>query len=83
MSLAGHIVLVTGAAGTLGQATAVAVRAAGGTVIAKCESRHGRLDGLVNNAGIVHVGSPGPTRSPPASSTCSPRRPRSSPVPKW
>jgi NAD(P)-dependent dehydrogenase (short-subunit alcohol dehydrogenase family) len=83
LTLTGHIVLVTGAAGTLGRATAEAVRAAGGTVvatdlaagdgivlahdvtseadwarvIAECEARHGRLDGLVNNAGIVHLGS--------------------------
>jgi NAD(P)-dependent dehydrogenase (short-subunit alcohol dehydrogenase family) len=83
MSLDGHIVLITGAAGTLGRATAEAVRTAGGTVIAtdlspgagvdlahdvtseagwaaviaECEARHGRLDGLVNNAGIVHLGS--------------------------
>jgi NAD(P)-dependent dehydrogenase (short-subunit alcohol dehydrogenase family) len=83
MPLTGHIVLITGAAGTLGRATAEAVRAAGGavvatdlaagdgidlahdvtaetgwaTVIAAIEARHGRLDGLVNNAGIVHLGS--------------------------
>ena len=83
MTLTGYIVLITGAAGTLGRATAEAVRAAGGTVlatdlspgdgidlahdvtsegdwaavIAECGSRHGRLDGLVNNAGVVHVGS--------------------------
>jgi NAD(P)-dependent dehydrogenase (short-subunit alcohol dehydrogenase family) len=83
MTLAGHIVLVTGAAGTLGRATMQAVRAAGGTVlatdlrpsdgidlahdvtseadwaavIAECDTRHGRLDGLVNNAGVVHLGS--------------------------
>jgi NAD(P)-dependent dehydrogenase (short-subunit alcohol dehydrogenase family) len=89
MTLSGHIVLVTGAAGTLGRAIADAIRAAGGTVfatdlasddgdgidngidlahdvtseagwarvIAECEARHGRLDGLVNNAGIVHLGS--------------------------
>jgi NAD(P)-dependent dehydrogenase (short-subunit alcohol dehydrogenase family) len=83
MSLAGHIVLVTGAAGTLGRATAAAIRAAGGTalatdlspregvdlaqdvtseadwarVIGEAEARHGRLDGLVNNAGIVQLGS--------------------------
>jgi NAD(P)-dependent dehydrogenase (short-subunit alcohol dehydrogenase family) len=83
MSIDGHIVLVTGAAGTLGRATAQAIRAAGGAVvatdlaagegidlthdvtaeadwaavIAECEARHGRLDGLVNNAGIVHLGS--------------------------
>ena len=83
MSLTGQIVLVTGAAGTLGRATADAIRAAGGTAIttdlgdddgidlahdvtseagwaaaiAWIEVRHGRLDGLVNNAGIVHLGS--------------------------
>lgn len=83
MNLAGHVVLVTGAAGTLGRATAEAIRAAGGTVvatdlvpndgvdlahdvtseagwdrvIAECSARHGRLDGLVNNAGIAHLGS--------------------------
>ena len=82
MSLTGHIVLVTGAAGTLGRATAEAVRAAGGivvatdlrpgegidlahdvtseagwaAVIAECEARHGRLDGLVNNAGVIVQG---------------------------
>jgi NAD(P)-dependent dehydrogenase (short-subunit alcohol dehydrogenase family) len=81
--LTGHIILVTGAAGTLGRATAQAIRTAGGTVlatdlsegggvdlahdvtseadwarvIAHCETRHARLDGLVNNAGIVHLGS--------------------------
>ncbi len=83
MTLTGRIVLITGAAGTLGRATAEAVRAAGGTVvatdlrpgegvdlahdvtseagwaavIAECGSRHGRLDGLVNTAGVVHIGS--------------------------
>ena len=83
MTLSGHIVLITGAAGTLGRAIADAVRAAGGTVfatdlvpgdgidlahdvtseadwaaiIAEVQTRHGRLDGLVNNAGIVHLGS--------------------------
>jgi len=83
MTLTGHIILVTGAAGTLGRAIADAIRAAGGTAIATdlqtgdgidlahdvtseadwartiaaCEARHGRLDGLVNNAGIVHRGS--------------------------
>jgi NAD(P)-dependent dehydrogenase (short-subunit alcohol dehydrogenase family) len=83
VSLPGHIVLITGAAGTLGRAMAEAVRAAGGTVaatdlrsgegvdlahdvtseadwarvVAECEARHGRLDGLVNNAGIVVIGS--------------------------
>lgn len=81
-ALAGHAVLVTGAAGTLGRAICAAVREAGGTalatdlrraegidlahdvtseadwarVIAEAEARHGRLDGLVNNAGIVHLG---------------------------
>ena len=34
MMLPGHIILITGAAGTLGRATAAAIRAAGGTVIA-------------------------------------------------
>jgi NAD(P)-dependent dehydrogenase (short-subunit alcohol dehydrogenase family) len=83
MSLAGHIVLVTGAAGTLGRAAAEAIRAAGGNVLAtdlspcegvdlahdvtseadwervmaEAEARHGRLDGLVNNAGVVQLGS--------------------------
>ncbi|HUS56039.1 MAG TPA: SDR family oxidoreductase [Thermohalobaculum sp.] len=83
MTLTGHTVLVTGAAGTLGRAIGEAIRAAGGTVfatdltpvdgidcahdvtseadwatvIAEIEARHGRLDGLVNNAGIVHLGS--------------------------
>ncbi len=82
--LTGHVVLITGAAGTLGRATATAVRAAGGTVlatdlagpgegvdlahdvtsetgwarvIAEAGSRHGRIDGLVNNAGIAILGS--------------------------
>jgi len=83
VTLTGHVVLVTGAAGTLGRAIGDAIRAAGGTVfatdlqagdgidlahdvtseaawatvIAACDGRHGRLDGLVNNAGIVHLGS--------------------------
>ena len=83
MMLPGHIILITGAAGTLGRATAAAIRAAGGTVIAtdlqpgddidlphdvtteagwaaviaEVEARHGHLDGLVNNAGIAHLGS--------------------------
>lgn len=83
MSLAGLVVLITGAAGTLGRATAAAVRAAGGEVLATdlaagegidvthdvtkpddwsrvmsaAESRYGRLDGLVNNAGVVSLGS--------------------------
>jgi NAD(P)-dependent dehydrogenase (short-subunit alcohol dehydrogenase family) len=83
VTLTTHIVLITGAAGTLGRAIADAVRATGGTVIAtdlqagdgidiahdvtsgagwagviaEAEARHGRLDGLVNNAGIVHLGS--------------------------
>jgi NAD(P)-dependent dehydrogenase (short-subunit alcohol dehydrogenase family) len=77
-----HIVLVTGALGTLGSAMCSAIAAAGGTAIrsdlatrgavdialdvtseddwqatmAEIERRHGRLDGLVNNAG---VGTPG------------------------
>lgn len=83
MSLSDHVVLITGAAGTIGRATAEAVRAAGGTVlatdlaqaegidlthdvsaaddwarvIAEAEARFGRLDGLVNNAGVVSLGS--------------------------
>jgi 3(or 17)beta-hydroxysteroid dehydrogenase len=77
-----HIVLVTGALGTLGTAMCSAIGAAGGTAIrsdlasrgkvdialdvtseenwkaamAEIERGHGRLDGLVNNAG---VGTPG------------------------
>ncbi|HSF95398.1 MAG TPA: SDR family oxidoreductase [Thermohalobaculum sp.] len=83
MPLTGHVVLITGAAGTLGRAIATAVGAAGGTalttdiapgkgidlvhdvtseadwarVATEAETRHGRLDGLVNNAGIVQLGS--------------------------
>ncbi|HEY7549647.1 MAG TPA: SDR family oxidoreductase [Hyphomicrobiaceae bacterium] len=82
MQLNHHIVLVTGALGTLGTAMCAAIEAAGGTAIrsdlasrgavhialdvtreedwraamAEIERRHGRLDGLVNNAG---VGTPG------------------------
>ncbi|MDT8345060.1 MAG: SDR family oxidoreductase [Thermohalobaculum sp.] len=82
MSLAGHVVLVTGAAGLLGGASVAAIRAAGGIAIATdlapgagidhphdvtseadwqrvveaVAAAHGRLDGLVNAAGIVHVG---------------------------
>jgi 3(or 17)beta-hydroxysteroid dehydrogenase len=82
MQLKDHIVLVTGALGTLGTAMCAAIEAAGGTAIrsdfgargkadvaldvtreedwqaamAEIERRHGRLDGLVNNAG---VGTPG------------------------
>jgi NAD(P)-dependent dehydrogenase (short-subunit alcohol dehydrogenase family) len=77
-----HIVLVTGALGTLGTAMCTAIEAAGGTAIrsdlaargkvdvaldvtsednwkaaiAEIDRRYGRLDGLVNNAG---VGTPG------------------------
>jgi len=77
-----HIVLVTGALGTLGSAMCTAIEAAGGIAVrsdlatrgvvdialdvtreeywlsamAEIERRHGRLDGLVNNAG---VGTPG------------------------
>ena len=80
--LQGHVVLVTGALGTLGSATCQAIEAAGGTPIrsdlagrgkidialdvtseenwqsamAEIGRSHGRLDGLVNNAG---VGTPG------------------------
>jgi NAD(P)-dependent dehydrogenase (short-subunit alcohol dehydrogenase family) len=82
LQLEGHVVLVTGALGTLGTAMCTAIEAAGGTAIrsdlaargavdltldvtkeedwqaamADIERRHGRLDGLVNNAG---VGTPG------------------------
>ena len=80
--LTGHVVLVTGAAGTLGSAMCVAIEAAGGTAIrsdlagrgapdivldvtqeadwqsavAEIERTHGRLDGLVNNAGVATPG---------------------------
>jgi 3(or 17)beta-hydroxysteroid dehydrogenase len=80
--LKGHVVLVTGALGTLGTAMCAAIETAGGTAIrsdlaargavdialdvtreedwqaalSAIERRHGRLDGLVNNAG---VGTPG------------------------
>ncbi len=81
-SLADRVILVTGAAGTLGRAISSAIEATGGVAIrtdlggrpgmddthdvtseadwqrvtAKIEARFGRLDGLVNNAGIVLVG---------------------------
>lgn len=77
-----RVVLVTGAAGTLGRAISSAIEADGGTVLRSdlagrpgmnhtldvtreedwvavaraIEARHGRLDGLVNNAGIVLLG---------------------------
>ena len=77
-----RIILVTGAAGTLGSAIAAAIEAAGGQSIrtdlagragmdlpldvtredawmetmADIERRHGKLDGLVNNAGIAILG---------------------------
>jgi 3(or 17)beta-hydroxysteroid dehydrogenase len=82
LGLEGHVVLVTGALGTLGSAMCRAIEAAGGTalrsdlaqrgnpdialdvtseenwlaVMAEIGRSHGRLDGLVNNAG---VGTPG------------------------
>ena len=82
LQLKDHIVLVTGALGTLGAATCEAIAAAGGMPIrsdlagrgktdfcldvtreadwseamARIAQNHGRLDGLVNNAG---VGTPG------------------------
>jgi NAD(P)-dependent dehydrogenase (short-subunit alcohol dehydrogenase family) len=82
LQLKGHIVLVTGALGTLGAATCEAIAAAGGMPIrsdlagrgktdisldvtreadwseamVQIAQSHGRLDGLVNNAG---VGTPG------------------------
>jgi len=78
LQLEGHVVLVTGALGTLGAAMCTAIVAAGGKPIrsdlaargkvdialdvtreedwtaamAEIERTHGRLDGLVNNAGI-------------------------------
>jgi 3(or 17)beta-hydroxysteroid dehydrogenase len=81
-ALTGHVVLVTGAAGTLGRAMCAAIEAAGGTAIhsdlagrgapdfaldvtqeadwqsamAEIERTHGRLDGLVNNAGVATPG---------------------------
>jgi len=81
-SLTDRVILVTGAAGTLGRAISAAIEATGGVVIrtdlpdrpgmddahdvtseadwqrviAKLEARFDRLDGLVNNAGIVLVG---------------------------
>jgi len=83
--LDGHVVLVTGASGTLGREISNAVLREGGiafrtdhrgevgenidhlhdvtkeddwwTVIKAIEKRFGRLDGLVNNAGILHMGS--------------------------
>jgi NAD(P)-dependent dehydrogenase (short-subunit alcohol dehydrogenase family) len=81
--LQGKIILITGAAGTVGSAVAAAVTAAGGQavtsdlkagagidvaldvtsesdwqrVVAGIDRNHGRLDGLVNAAGIVALGS--------------------------
>jgi 3(or 17)beta-hydroxysteroid dehydrogenase len=80
-ALAGNIVLVTGAAGTLGRTMCKAIEQAGGTAIrsdlagrgpgialdvtseadwqaavAEIEGTHGRLDGLVNNAGVATAG---------------------------
>lgn len=78
--LDGRIVLVTGAAGTLGAAIAATIGARGGTALCSdlagkadialdvtreqdwlaamqaIEAGHGRLDGLVNNAGLVLLG---------------------------
>jgi NAD(P)-dependent dehydrogenase (short-subunit alcohol dehydrogenase family) len=77
-----RVILVTGAAGTLGRAITAAIEADGGLVLqsdlgsragsglaldvtneadwqrvaAEIAACHGRLDGLVNNAGLVHVG---------------------------
>ena len=81
-ALSGKIILVTGAAGSIGAAVAAAVRAEGGTAVtadlkagaaidhaldvtdeaqwqrmaAAIEKAHGRLNGLVNAAGIAVVG---------------------------
>ena len=83
VDLSGKIVLVTGAAGTIGSAVVQAIKQASGTAIgsdlpgkpgidtildvalesdwqrtnADIEQKYGRLDGLVNAAGIVAVGS--------------------------
>jgi NAD(P)-dependent dehydrogenase (short-subunit alcohol dehydrogenase family) len=80
--LDGRIVLVTGAAGTLGSAVSALISAEGGVAVRsdlagrpgmdlaldvtreedwmaamrEVAARHGRLDGLVNNAGIVTLG---------------------------
>ena len=80
--LTDRIVLVTGAAGTLGRAIATAIEADGGVAVRSdlggqpgmdhaldvtreedwtaiagaIAARHGRLDGLVNNAGIIILG---------------------------
>jgi NAD(P)-dependent dehydrogenase (short-subunit alcohol dehydrogenase family) len=77
-----RVILITGAAGTIGRAIAKAARAAGATVLGAdirpeagvdhefdvtdeaawarvcglIERDHGRLDGLVNNAGVLHIG---------------------------
>ena len=90
LQLDGHIVLVTGALGTLGSAMCKAIEAAGGKAIRSdlaargkvdialdvtkeedwkaaaelIERTHGRLDGLVNNAGI---GTPGDVEQTPFS----------------
>ncbi len=79
-NLTDKIILITGAAGSVGSAVAKAVRDGGGVaittdlsgadrvldvtseadwqrVIAEIRERHGRLDGLVNAAGIVALGS--------------------------
>lgn len=82
MRLDGHVVLVTGALGTLGSAMCTAIESAGGIAIrtdlagrgtpdialdvtkeedwisamAEVERRLGRLDGLVNNAGVAPMG---------------------------
>ena len=83
VDLSGKIVLVTGAAGTIGSAVVQAIKQASGTAIgsdlpgkpgidtildvsleadwqrttADIEQKYGRLDGLVNAAGVVAVGS--------------------------
>jgi NAD(P)-dependent dehydrogenase (short-subunit alcohol dehydrogenase family) len=80
--LDGRIVLVTGAAGTIGRAITAAIEEQGGIAVrtdrpgtagievaldvtqeqdwtaamSAVADRHGRLDGLVNNAGVIHVG---------------------------
>jgi len=56
--LHGKTVLVSGAAGAVGSAVAAAVKEADWRrAAAEIEQRHGSLDGLVNAAGIVALGS--------------------------
>ena len=51
--------IITGASGGIGAATALAIarEGAGAIIIADIDQKHGRLDGLVNAAGIAAFGS--------------------------